>query len=184
MKIKASLLPLLTILIIGFNLSAQKILIAKTTDVSFFSKTPIRDIEADNKGTASLINLDTKEIVVKIPVKSFIFPNKLMQEHFNENYLETEKFPFSTFKGKINEVIDISKDGKFPVSSNGKLNLHGVDRDILIKGTATVAAKKLTIDSVFEVALVDYKIDVPKLVFEEIAEKIKVTFKLNYEEKK
>ena len=184
MKIKQSVLFLIIISFFGYQLSAQRILIAKSSDISFFSKTPVKDIDADNKTSASLINLDTKDIVVKIPVKNFIFPNKLMQEHFNENYLETEKYPFSTFKGKINEVIDINVDGKFPVSVTGKIAMHGIERDQTIKGTATILNKKLTIDSIFDVALVDYKIDVPKLVFEEIAEKIKVTFKINYEEKK
>lgn len=166
------------------KLSAQKVFSAKTSSVSFFSKTPIRDIEAENKATASIINLETKGIAFKIPIKSFVFPNKLMQEHFNENYLESEKYPFSTFNGKINESIDITKDGKINVSATGKITLHGVEREQTFKGTATVKDKKITIDSQFEIALVDYKIDVPKIVFEEIAEKIKVTFKINYEDKK
>ena len=184
MKIKQRVLVIIVAFFLVGNLAAQKILIAKSSDISFFSKTPVKDIEADNKTSASLLNLDTKDIVVKIPVKNFIFPNKLMQEHFNENYLETEKYPFSTFKGKINETLDINVDGKFPVSATGKIMLHGVERDQVFKGTATILNKKLSIDSIFDIALVDYKIDVPKLVFEEIAEKIKVTFKINYEEKK
>jgi polyisoprenoid-binding protein YceI len=181
MKINSKVTSIIGLILISFNLMSQKILVAKSSAISFFSKTPVRDIEAENKTSASLINLDTKDIVVKIAVKNFIFPNKLMQEHFNENYLETEKFPSSTFKGKINETIDLSKDGKYPVSATGKLNMHGVEHDITLKGTATILNKKLTIDCVFDVALVDYKIAVPKLVFEEIAEKIKVTYKFNYE---
>lgn len=166
------------------TLHAQKVMISKSSEISFFSKTPLRDIEAENKAASSLINLDTKDIAIKIPVKSFVFPNKLMQEHFNENYLETEKFPFSTFRGKINESLDLEQEGKFNVSATGKITLHGVDRNQTFKGIATIKEKKITLDCVFDVSLADYKIDIPKIVFEEIAEKVKVTFKINYEEKK
>lgn len=171
-------------IIFSTPLAAQKIFIAKTSNISFFSKTPLKDIEAENKTSVAIINLETKDIALKIPVKNFVFPNKLMQEHFNENYLETEKYPFSTFKGKVNEPIDVSKDGKINIIATGKMLIHGVERDQTFKGTATIKDKAFIIDSVFEVALVDFKIDVPKIVFEEIAEKIKVTVKLNFEEKK
>jgi polyisoprenoid-binding protein YceI len=82
----------------------------------------------------SVINTTTGEIAVKVPIKSFVFENGLMQEHFNENYLESDKHPFATFKGKINESIDWTKPGNYPVSATGKLNLHGVERDQTIKG--------------------------------------------------
>lgn len=163
---------------------AQKVYVSKTSEVSFFSKTPLKDIDADNKASVAILNIETKDIAIKIPVKSFIFPNKLMQEHFNENYLETEKFPFSTFRGKINETIDLNVDGKVKVSATGKMNIHGVDRDKTITGTATIKDKKITLDSIFEVVLVDFNIDIPKIVFEEIAEKVRVTVKFNLEEKK
>lgn len=168
--------------IIGLN--AQKMLISKSSEISFFSKTPIKDIDAENKASTALINLDTGDIAIKIPVKSFVFPNKLMQEHFNENYMDTEKFPSSTFRGKINEPIDLNKNGKIIVSASGKINIHGVEKMQTFKGTATVSDKKVTIDSQFEIALADFNIDIPKLVFEEIAEKVKVTFKILFEEKK
>lgn len=183
MKNVSRIIYLITIFY-SLNLQAQKILISKSSEISFFSKTPIKDIDAENKSSTALINLDTKDIAIKIPVKSFIFPNKLMQEHFNENYLETEKYPSSTFRGKINEPIDISKDGKFNVTATGKINIHGVEKTQTFKGTATVLDKKVTIDSQFDIALADFKIDIPKLVFEEIAEKVKVTFKILFEEKK
>jgi polyisoprenoid-binding protein YceI len=179
-------LIIIYIIISGFNFSinAQKILVSKSSEISFFSKTPVKDIDAENKASTALINLDTKDIAIKIPVKSFIFPNKLMQEHFNENYLETEKYPSSTFRGKINEPIDLNKDGKINVTATGKINIHGVEKTQTFKGTATVSDKKVTLDSQFDIALADFKIDIPKIVFEEIAEKVKVTFKILFEEKK
>lgn len=167
--------------ITGFS---QKIWVSKTSSISFFSKTPLRDIEAENKATTSLINLETKDIAIRIPIKSFVFPNKLMQEHFNENYLESEKYPYAQFRGKVNEIIDIKKEGKFNVSATGKITIHGVERNQTFKGFAIINDNKITIEAVFDIALEDYKIDIPKIVFEEIAEKVKVNFKINYEEKK
>jgi polyisoprenoid-binding protein YceI len=181
---KQSIIVAFLMLVNVFSVTSQKMLILKSSNISFFSKTPLRDIEAENTASSSLINLDSRDIVIKIPVKSFQFPNKLMQEHFNENYLETDKFPSASFKGKINEILDVKKEGKYNVSATGKITIHGVERPQNFKGTATIKDGKLTIDTIFEVALVDYKIDIPKIVFEEIAEKIKVTCKMSYEEKK
>ena len=181
------ILPFIVIIacsVLSLSADAQKILVSKASEISFFSKTPLKDIDAENKASTALINLETRDIAIKIPVKSFIFPNKLMQEHFNENYLETEKYPSSTFRGKINESIDLSKDGKINVSATGKIIIHGVEKTQTFKGTATVADKNVTVDSQFDIALADFKIDIPKLVFEEIAEKVKVTFKIVFEEKK
>ncbi len=182
--IKKSLIVVCALLLLAPLSFSQNILTAKSSSIKFFSSTPARDIEAVNTASTTLINLATKDIAVRIPIKSFDFPNKLMQEHFNENYLESEKIPYASFKGKINESIDLNKDGKYPVTASGKINIHGVERDQNLKGTATVANKTLTIDTVFDVALADHKIEVPKLVFVEIAEKVKVTCKFVYVEKK
>jgi polyisoprenoid-binding protein YceI len=98
----------------------------------------------------------------------------LMQEHFNENYLESEKFPTASFKGKINETIDFTKPGSYDVSATGTFTLHGVAKPRTIKGKLTVEAQKLTLMSDFDVALTDHKIDVPQLVFVKVAQVIKV----------
>src|SRR6186713_2633332 len=84
--------------------------------VSFFSSTPVENIEASSSKTLAVMNLDKKELAFSVPNTSFDFTNKLMQEHFNEKYMESEKYPNSTFKGKINEAIDFKKDGEYPVT--------------------------------------------------------------------
>lgn len=183
-KLSTTISLLAIVLFSNYQIFGQKIFISKSSEISFFSKTPLKDIDAENKASVAIINLENKDIAIKIPVKSFVFPNKLMQEHFNENYLETEKYPFSTFRGKINEALDPNTDGKFKVTATGKITLHGVEREKTFTGTATVKNHTITIDSIFEIALADYKIDIPKIVFEEIAEKIKVTLQFNMEEKK
>jgi hypothetical protein len=153
---------------------------AKNSEVDFFSKTPIEDIKALNTKSSSIINTANGEIVVKIPVDQFQFSNKLMQQHFNENYLESEKYPYATFKGKINEVINFTKAGVYEVSASGILNIHGVNQERTIKGSLTVGEGIINLNSKFDVLLIDHKIDIPKLVFKKIAEKIAVSARVTY----
>jgi polyisoprenoid-binding protein YceI len=174
----------LILFVICQALYAQNILTASKTHIKFFSHTPVKDIDAETTAASTLINLQTKDVAVRIPIKSFIFPNKLMQEHFNENYMDSEKIPNASFKGKIVENLDLSKDGKLPVTTIGKINIHGIEREQTLKGTATIANRSLTIDLAFDVSLTDHNIEVPKVVFVEIAEKIRVTCKFSYIEKK
>lgn len=159
---------------------AQNLFSAQNGNVTFFSKAPLENIEARNAKAQSVINTATGEIAVKVPVKSFVFDNGLMQEHFNENYLESDKYPFATFKGKINENIDWSRAGSYPVSATGKLNIHGVERDQTIRGKLNVGSGKLQLDTDFTVALADHNIEIPTLVFQKIAEKIAVTTAFTY----
>jgi polyisoprenoid-binding protein YceI len=160
---------------------AQVLFSAGSGNVSFFSKAPLEDIEAHNNKAQSVINTTTGEIAVKVSIKSFVFENGLMQEHFNENYMESDKYPFATFKGKINEPVDWTKPGTYPVSATGKLNVHGVERDQIIKGKLDVGSGKLQLDADFSVALADYKIEIPTLVFQKIAETIAVTTRFVYQ---
>ncbi|MFN8357326.1 MAG: YceI family protein [Spirosomataceae bacterium] len=178
---KKSIFFLFTLAGLSGSVQAQRLLNATSTEVKFFSKAPLEDIEASSKQVQSLINLDTKDVVVKIPIKSFTFHNGLMQEHFNENYMESDKYPHGIFKGKITEDIDLSKDGSYPVTAVGKINIHGVEKDKTIKGKATVVQGKLTLDANFDVLLADHKIEIPTMVFQKIAEKIAVTAKFQYQ---
>lgn len=169
----------LALLVIGFQSKAQ-LFIATNGEISFFSKTPMTDIDAVNKSVSSIINTATNEVAVQMRITSFVFPNKLMQEHFNENYLESEKFPTATFKGKIKEAVDLTIPGTYPITATGSATIHGVTRPIELKGNIISTGTNLALTCAFEVKLVDYKIDVPKIVFAKIAEVIKVSSKMNY----
>jgi polyisoprenoid-binding protein YceI len=173
---------LLALLAVGFQSNAQ-LFIASNGEISFFSKTPMTDIDAVNKSVTSIINTATNEVAVQMRITSFVFPNKLMQEHFNENYLESEKFPSATFKGKIKESVNLSVPGTYPISASGSATIHGVTRPIELKGTIVSTGSTLALTCQFEVHLVDYKIDIPKIVFAKIAEVIKVSSQLNYTKK-
>jgi hypothetical protein len=176
------LILFLGLLFCGLQAKAQMYM-AQNGEVSFFSKTPLEDIDALNKQVGSIINPSNNEVAVQMRVTNFVFPNKLMQEHFNENYLESEKFPSATFKGKIREVIDLNTPGTYAVTAAGTANIHGITKPIELKGTILSTGNQLTLNCQFEIKLVDYKIDIPRIVFAKIAEVIRVTSKINYTKK-
>ena len=148
--------------------------------VTFFSSAPLEDIEAKNNKAISLINTGTNEIAVRVPIKQFEFRNRLMQEHFNENYMESEKYPHATFKGKFNERIDFQSPGTYDVSATGTLNIHGVSQKRTLKGKLTIDDSGMNLITNFDVLLADHRIKVPSIVFNKIAEKIAVTTAFSY----
>lgn len=152
----------------------------QTGETSFFSETPVENITAVNKTVGAIINTTTNEIAVSMKMSAFDFPNKLMQEHFNENYMESEKYPTGTFKGKIVEPIDYTKNGIYDVTAKGQLTIHGVTVPRDLKGKLTIENQKISLISNFEVKLVDHKIDIPKIVFAKIAEVISVKIKYGF----
>src|SRR6187397_701119 len=97
--------------VLYFPLQAQDVFIDSKGTCSFFASTALEDIDATSTQTVGALNTKTKSVYFKVKMETFIFRRSLMQEHFNENYMESEKFPYGTFKGTINENIDYSKDG-------------------------------------------------------------------------
>ena len=126
--------------------------------------------------------IDTKAHTVyfKVDNTSFAFPEKLMEEHFNENYMESSKYPFSEFRGQIATPVDLTKDGTYPVTVTGKLKLHGVEKPYSVPGTVTVHDHKLNVSATFNIALKDHNIDIPTVVMTKIAEKVKATVSAEY----
>lgn len=146
--------------------------------VSFYSDTPLEAIEAVNKKTGSIINATSGEIAVQMRITDFNFPNKLMQEHFNENYLESEKYPTAIFKGKIKEQVELKVAGSYPVTVEGSMTIHGVTKPVSIKGTVLSTGNELKLDFKFQVKPEDYKVEVPSLVVTKIAENLDVSGKM------
>jgi polyisoprenoid-binding protein YceI len=175
----------LTVILLLLNLvvatSAQKY-ITKNGYVRFFSHTAIEDIKADNNQAASVFDTSTGEIVLQVLIKSFHFDKALMEEHFNENYMESDKFPKSVFKGKIINPtsVDFSKPGKFDVTVEGDLNIHDVTNKILVKGTIGVIEGGINASSKFNIVPEDYKITIPGVVRDNIAKNLEVTVSLKY----
>jgi polyisoprenoid-binding protein YceI len=146
-----------------------------TTLIHFYSKSPLEDIDAANKGAIIVLNTTTGDLQVRVTIQNFKFKNALMEEHFNENYLESTKFPNCVFKGKINEKVDFTKDGENKVSVTGKMDLHGVSKDITIEGLLTKKGTEIILDSKFQIKVADYNIQVPSLYVKSIAEIVDVT---------
>ncbi len=146
----------------------------QNAQVSFFSATPVEDIEANCKTVIAVLNTATGDMAFQIINTSFEFKNKLMEEHFNEKYMESDKFPKSTFKGKINEKVDFTKDGEYNVTVTGKLAIHGVEQDRVIPGKVIVKDGKVQLLSTFQVKNADHKIEIPSIVSAKIAESLEV----------
>jgi polyisoprenoid-binding protein YceI len=160
------------LLMISMVANAQ-LYVTQSGIVSFFSKTVMENIDATNKQVKTILN--TKgDLVFLIANTEFNFPNKLMQEHFNEKYIESEKYPQSAFKGKINEAFDLTKPGEYVVTATGKLNIHGVEQERTINGKIVVRDNEVQLIAVFKVKLIDHQIQVPKLVMAKIAEEVEV----------
>lgn len=156
---------------------AQDKYFTKTGKIEFYSKAPMEDIEAKNKTVAAILDTQTGALQFSVLMKGFEFPKALMQEHFNENYVESNKFPKAEFKGTItnNSTITYTKDGTYPAQVNGKLTIHGVTKDVKTTGTIKVDDGKIDASSVFNVLVSDYKIKIPSVVKDKISNTIKVT---------
>lgn len=152
-----------------------QVLKGKETNVSFFSETPVENISAVNKYVVLVLKPSTNALQMSVHNIGFVFEKPLMQEHFHENYMETEKFPESKFVGKIAEKVDYTKDGETEVTAKGKLTIHGVTKEVEIKGKVKVSGGAVSLEAKFPVKVADYGIKVPSLVVSNIAEVINVT---------
>lgn len=153
----------------------------KSLKMTIFSSTPVEDVKAASTSASAVLVADKQELAVQLPIKSLEFDKKLMQQHFNENYMESDKYPMAKFKGTITPQLDWSKDGEYPVTVKGVLTVHGVEQNRTIPGKITIKGNTIGISSNFEVACKDHQIKIPRLVFAKIAEVIKITIQGNLE---
>jgi len=167
---KILLVYFFAISVAGFS---QKLVLDQSS-VSFYSHAAIEDIAAENKSVTALFNIKSFEVAFSIPITKFQFAKSLMQEHFNEKYMESDKYPKSTFQGKI-EGYDHLKSELQYVKAVGKLTIHGVTNHVQLPGTIEKQEGRFRIRSKFTVILKDYNIDIPKLFFQNIAEQVEVT---------
>lgn len=162
---------------------SQQLYKATSSKTHFFSEAPLENIEAVNEKSQGLINTETKQIAIIIPIIEFKFEKPLMEEHFNENYMETSKYKTASFQGKIISDIDFSTNGEYEATAEGALTIHGVKKEQKIKGTLTVKENKIALVSNFTVVLEDHEIEIPKMVIENLAEVIAVDVTMTFEPK-
>jgi polyisoprenoid-binding protein YceI len=164
----------------SLNLAGQTLYASKNAQISLFSSAPIEDIAAKTSAGNSVYNAATGDLVFSVAINTFKFPKSLMQEHFNSDYLESDKYPRATFKGKVQERPDVTKNGTYPITVVGELDVHNVKQTRTIPATLTVNNGAITMLSEFMVKCVDHHIDIPRLVFKNIAESIKMNVNATY----
>ena len=169
------------LLIAGYTANAQKYM-TRNGFIGFYSHTPMEDIKAENNQVAAVLDAGTGEMVFQVLIKSFHFEKALMEEHFNENYMDSEKYPKSTFKGKITNLssVDFSKNGTYDVTVEGDLTLRNVTNKVNARGTIEVITGGINANSKFNIAPEDYKIEIPGVVREKISKDLEVTVSMKY----
>jgi hypothetical protein len=175
MNKKSILTAVLLILCLG-NAVAQKYM-TRTAKVAFHAGTSLEDIDGISNEAASVIDSKKGDFIFQVAIKSFKFRRALMEEHFNENYMESDKMPRADYKGTINDIstVNFDKDGSYKVNSAGKLTIHGVTKDVTIPATITIKGGKVETNAKFIVKPADYNVQIPKLVENKIAKEVEVS---------
>ncbi len=151
--------------------------------INIFSKTSAENIDASNHEVFSMLDQQKNEFAFQVLNTGFEFKKQLMQEHFNENYMESPKFPKASFKGIITDPskVNFNKEGTYDVIVAGDLTMHGVTKKVSIPATIQVAGKKIKGEAKFNVKLADYGIKIPSVVSNQISETIAINVNCQYE---
>lgn len=160
-------------------LSAQDKYITKEGYVSFFSHSIVEDIKADNNQVLSVIDVKTGKIAIQLLMRSFMFKKALMQEHFNENYVESYKYPKATFSGELVNFSEMGgENGETEIT--GILTVHGREKEISTKVDVEISPNEIVLTGDFMVEVADFDIKIPAVVANNIAKTIKVSFELHH----
>jgi len=173
--VKKIILTLACLAGLFLNKGNAQVYIADSAKVAFFSETKAENIDAVNTICKPLLSIGSGQFQVSVVNTSFVFKKDLMKEHFNEDYMESSKYPNTVFKGKINETIDYMEDGVHKVTVTGTMDMHGVQKIITVPGTITVKNGKLYIYAKFNVKMADYNIKLPSFLSVNVAESVDVT---------
>jgi hypothetical protein len=175
------LIFLFLVLNLAVAANAQKFM-TKNGYIGFFSHTAMEDIKGDNNQVVGVLDITSGEMVFQALIKSFHFDRALMEEHFNENYMESDKFPKAIFKGKITNLsaVDFTKNGTYDVTVEGDLTIHDATNKINTKGTIEVVSGGINANSKFNIVPEDYKINIPGVVREKINKNLEVTVTMKY----
>jgi polyisoprenoid-binding protein YceI len=175
---------LLVSLLFSAHFVFGQIYMCKDGLTKFTSEAPLELIKAQSNKTIGVLNTADKNVAFSVNIESFDgFNNGLQKEHFRENYMETHKYENATFKGKIIEDIDLGKNGTYTIRAKGIFNIHGTEKEKLVKVKVTIKDKEILIETNFEVPLEDHNIKIPKVVNQKIASVIMVEVKANLKPK-
>mgnify|MGYP001066174175 CR=1 FL=1 len=157
--------------------NAQSVYIGKenSTSIRFYSDAPLEKIESINKISVPVFNLKTGDFYIRVNMKAFQFKNDLMKEHFNENYVESDKYPYSFFKGKCN-ISNLEEGKEYEVIMHGIMEIHGVKKNINVQGKITKIKNEILMIAEFYLKPEDFNIKIPVLLKQKIAENVKINF--------
>lgn len=170
----------LILLILTASVDAQpqgegQTFICRNGNISFVSDAPLELIKASNNKLTGVLNAADRSFSFRVPIKEFEgFNSSLQRVHFNEDYMETELFPNSTFKGKIIEEVDLTIPGEYKIRAKGKLSIHGVEIDRIIRCDLTAAKNQINVRAAFTVFIADHNISIPSILNQKIAREIRV----------
>jgi polyisoprenoid-binding protein YceI len=156
---------------------------SKTGKISFYSDAPMEKIEAHNTTASTVLDAATGNLEWAVLIQGFKFEKALMQEHFNENYMESTTYPKAKFKGKIDNLsaVNFKKDGDYNVNVSGQMEIHGVTKPVTATGVISVKGGNISAKSKFSVAVADYGIQIPKVVAENIAKNVDIHVQADYQ---
>lgn len=166
------------------NCLSQDKFITRNGMIQFNASTPLETINPVNNHVSCILDSKTGKIAFQLKMISFKFDKALMEEHFNEKYVESEKYPKSTYVGEIinwNE-LDFSKE-KQNIKSKGILTIHGVDKEVEVSGTINFLKNNIEIKSEFSIVVSDFDIQIPKLVRDKISKEVRVILEMNLQSK-
>ncbi len=171
---KRCILTLLFILI--FQATSAQVYLTRNGTIRFFSEAPLENIEAVNRQVMTALNTETGEFVFRLPIRSFAFDKALMQEHFNDNFMESHNYPNASFQGMVEEVgsIDFTVPGAYDVTVVGELTIKDVTKTISEPGTLTVSNGQIAGEAVFVILLEDYNVNIPRRYARNISPEIEV----------
>jgi len=165
---------------LNVNQTGPGLYVCKNAMITLFSSAPIEDIKGVSQTGVSVFNAANGELDFSVNIRSFKFDKAVMQEHFNSDYMESDKYPKAIFKGKMQETVDLTKDGNYPVTVTGDLTLHNITQKRTIKGKIDIKGGVVTMTSEFMVKNADYHIDIPTILFHHIAESIQISVSAAY----
>lgn len=179
---RITLLVLLSVSVTGvFCQGTSLIYYCRNGSVNFLSDAPLELIKASNISLTGVMDLTDRSFSFQIPTKSFEgFNSALQKVHFNEDYMETESYPNSTFKGRIIEEVDLTVPGTYQIRAKGKLTIHGVEIDRIVRCDLTVSKNKIDVKANFSVLIADHNISVPSILNQKIASEVKVSVALAF----
>lgn len=156
---------------------------SKTGKISFYSEASLEKIEAHNTSASTVIDIATGAVEWAVLIQGFTFEKSLMQEHFNENYMESSKYPKAKFKGQVDNLsaVQFNRDGTYTANVSGQLEMHGVTKPVTIPATVTVKGGVISAKAKFNVTLADYNISIPKLVADNISKTVRIEVSADYQ---